>query len=437
MNIIRNGNLDRYSYLDLTEDTRSSVTISFVLVGLALTILCDVPGSNDKMLVESNEDILRMFEIHNSREIKLYVDVMCSTLSQFGDVGMLLATSSLPATSAVHTGTVDSNDNISDSGDVEDYSKGIYGLSSEDDDLDMNKTDCGENIGKNNSDFTVDHGDGLSNFESDDDVEYDPSTNDSSSSEEDSVSKSTTRVFDQNLYGKEFNVKEGNKIVLKGIDRVIADVFPETSHRRCCRQLYGNMRGRFPRLLVRKYFWRAAGPYNAVEFREAMDHLKGVSADAHTWLTKLPIASWARHAFDPLLKNDHITNNLTKSFNNWVGNLRGKPIFTMLDGLRSKLMSRIRLRYEVGTTWEGAVTANVKKRLNKTATAARECTILFAGGMEFEVKDEQAAAIGYKRGNIEEYCDDAFSKEKYLAAHKHILHPIAEPKMWRAEAIAR
>ncbi|KAA8531418.1 hypothetical protein F0562_006229 [Nyssa sinensis] len=74
-----------------------------------------------------------------------------------------------------------------------------------------------------------------------------------------------------------------------------------------------------------------------------MDHFKGVSADAHIWLTRLPIASWARHAFDPLLKNDHITNNLTESFNNWVDNLRGKPIFTMLDGVRSKLMSRIRI----------------------------------------------------------------------------------------------
>ncbi|KAA8521406.1 hypothetical protein F0562_012102 [Nyssa sinensis] len=172
-----------------------------------------------------------------------------------------------------------------------------------------------------------------------------------------------------------------------------------------------------------------------------MDHLKGVSADAHTRLTGLPIASWARHAFDPLLKNDHIKNNITESFNNWVGNLRGKPILTMLDGVRSNLMSRIRERYEAGTTWERVVIAKVKKRLNKTATAARKCTILFVGGMEFEVKDRQgvtfvvdldcrkcvcgawkigglsckhaAAAIGYKMGNIEEYGVDAFSKDNH------------------------
>ncbi|KAA8541204.1 hypothetical protein F0562_025189 [Nyssa sinensis] len=85
---------------------------------------------------------------------------------------MLSATSSLPATSAVHTG-------------------------------------------KNNSDFTVKHCDRLSDFEYDDDVKYNPSTDDSFSSEEGSIGKSIPRGFDQNLYGKQFNVKEGNKIVLK------------------------------------------------------------------------------------------------------------------------------------------------------------------------------------------------------------------------------
>ncbi|KAA8542617.1 hypothetical protein F0562_023769 [Nyssa sinensis] len=97
-------------------------------------------------------------------------------------------------------------------------------------------------------------------------------------------------------------------------------------------------------------------------------------------------------------------------------------------------------------------------------TCVEECTILFAGGMEFEVKDGQGvtfvvdldckkyvcracliggfpckhstAVIGYKKGNIKDYYDDAFSKDKYLAAHKHILHPIADPNMWRVEAIA-
>ncbi|KAA8524637.1 hypothetical protein F0562_011060 [Nyssa sinensis] len=217
MNIIRNVDLDRYSYLNLTEDI-GQVSLSHLSsrVGLALTILCDVPRSNDKLLVESDEDILRMFEIHNSRKIKLYVDIMCSSLSQFGDVGMLPATLSLPITSAVHSGTTDCNDNMSNSGDIEDYSEGIYELSSEDDDLNMNRTNCGENIGKNNNDFTIEHGDGLSNFESNDDVEYDLSIDDSSSSEKGSVGKSKIRVFDQNLYENVFNVKEGSKIVLKG-----------------------------------------------------------------------------------------------------------------------------------------------------------------------------------------------------------------------------
>uniref|UniRef100_A0A5B7ARQ4 SWIM-type domain-containing protein n=1 Tax=Davidia involucrata TaxID=16924 RepID=A0A5B7ARQ4_DAVIN len=249
----------------------------------------------------------------------------------------------------------------------------------------------------------------------------------------------------------------------KGLDRVIAEIFPEASHRRCCRHLCNNMRSRYPGLLIRRYFWRAARAYNEVDFKEAMNLLGGVSPDARTWLMRLPIASWSRHAFDPRLKNDHVTNNLTESFNNWILNLRCKPILTMLEGIRSKLMSRIRQRYEKGQTWEGIVTPNMKKKLSKIVEASRQCTILFAGGMEFEVKDGEgvtfvvdldarscvcrawqigglpckhaAAAIAYKRCNIEEYCDVAFFKARYLAAHQHILHPVVDPRMWNTEGV--
>ncbi|KAA8550709.1 hypothetical protein F0562_002393 [Nyssa sinensis] len=215
---------------------------------------------------------------------------------------MLPTTSSLPATSAVHTGTADCNDNMSNSRDVKDYSKDNYGLSYEDDDLYMNRTDCGKNIAKSNNDFTTEHDDGLSNFESDDDVEYDPSSDNSSSSEEGNVGRSTARVFDQNLYENEFNVKEGNKIVLK-----IGQLFE-----------------------------------NVDKFRQVLQ--------------------------------DFIVQQ---------GN-----VFVEHEKLVVCLVSMQQLQLVI-------------------------------------------------RGrNIEEYCDDAFSKDKYLDAHKHILHLIVYPKIWKAKTIA-
>ncbi|KAA8524886.1 hypothetical protein F0562_011309 [Nyssa sinensis] len=113
----------------------------------------------------------------------------------------------------------------------------------------------------------------------------------------------------------------------------------------------------------------------------------------------------------------------------------------MLEGVRSKIMCKIRERFAKGYSWEGIVTENIKKKLVKIVATSRQCTIFFVGGMEFEVKDGKgvsyvvnltsrkcvcnswkisslpckhtAAAISYMRGNIKEYCDVAFTNESH------------------------
>ena len=69
-----------------------------------------------------------------------------------------------------------------------------------------------------------------------------------------------------------------------------------------------------------------------------MEQRKGKSQAAYDYLMKIPIHTWARHAFDEGVKSEHITNNLTESFNSWLGNLRAEPILSLFKGLRTKLI---------------------------------------------------------------------------------------------------
>ncbi|KAA8524279.1 hypothetical protein F0562_010702 [Nyssa sinensis] len=667
---------DKYSYIKLLQDVGElSLSHVFVVIGFAINLHCDIPGSNDRMIVSSDLVVLKMFEIHNSREINIYVTTMSVVPCHIVDVSETVTVSSQSSEDEI---------SISDSDD-------IYGLIYEDEAF---VPSVGENLRKSTCNTAaspsvnveIHGGDDFSDFDSNDDVEYNPSSDDSNidegEGEGEGKGKSTSRVFEYNLYGEEYHTREGDKIVLKsgqlfenvdkfrevlrdytiqqgcsiireknekakvtahyadsscmwrihasplpdgvtymiktskgehtcmrlqsnsnansswiakklreaiktnpdikvdamqtylqktygieasrmqlykakmraldeiegkhgssytmlpmifiafealfkgfkvgcrpfiridgchlkgpydgvllvavsldgnnglfpiavgvvesenrdswgfflqnlntvigahsseGLDRVIVETFLEATHRRCCRHLCANMRSKFLEMLVRKYFWRAARSYNEVDFRETVDHLREVSVDAHTWLMKVPVASWSRHAFDTRLKNDHATNNLTESFNNWVGSLRGKPILIMLEDVRSKIMYRIRKRFEKGCSWEGIVIENIKKKLVKIVATSRQCTIFFVGGMEFEVKDgegvsyvvnlaskkcvcnswkiscfpckQAAAGISYMRGSIEEYCDVTFTNERYIAAHQNILHPISDPKM--------
>ncbi|KAK4416848.1 hypothetical protein Salat_2510300 [Sesamum alatum] len=84
------------------------------------------------------------------------------------------------------------------------------------------------------------------------------------------------------------------------------------------------------------------------------------------------------HAIDMRLKNDHVTNNISESFNNWVGELQGRPVLTLLDGLRAKLMSCLQTRREKALKWSNSIAPNIVKVLNDARDESRNCKLLVA-----------------------------------------------------------
>ncbi|KAL0400137.1 UNVERIFIED_CONTAM: hypothetical protein Sradi_2357000 [Sesamum radiatum] len=188
-----------------------------------------------------------------------------------------------------------------------------------------------------------------------------------------------------------------------------------------------------------------------------MYKVKELKPAAYDWLLKIPAEQWSRHAFDPRLKNDHVTNNISESFNHWVGELRGKPVLTLLDGLRAKLMSRLQNRREKALKWSNSIVPNVVKVLNDSRDESRNCKLLVAGQFEFEVQDgsvhyvvnlahrtcdcrvwdirgipcrHAALGITYRRDNLENFTDNMFKKERYMGAYSYIIHPIPDLSFW-------
>ena len=82
---------------------------------------------------------------------------------------------------------------------------------------------------------------------------------------------------------------------------------------------------------------------------------------AYNWLMQIPLNQWCRHAFLPDSKREHITNNMTESFNAWVLKIRGLPIVDLIDAIRHKCMTRLHHGYTEGCTWEGPLFPNTKK----------------------------------------------------------------------------
>ncbi|KAL0373872.1 UNVERIFIED_CONTAM: hypothetical protein Sradi_3302900 [Sesamum radiatum] len=143
--------------------------------------------------------------------------------------------------------------------------------------------------------------------------------------------------------------------VVEGLVECISELVPNAVNRKCCRHIYANFRQQFVSMMLKKYFWQAARSYTVSGFNFAMFKLKEPKPATYEWLKNIPVHMWARHAFDVRLKNDHDINNLSESFNNWVGDLRSKSILSLVDGLRAKIMSRLHKRFQKGCAMQADI----------------------------------------------------------------------------------
>jgi len=106
---------------------------------------------------------------------------------------------------------------------------------------------------------------------------------------------------------------------VQGLVNAILTVFPNAQNRWCCKHLYNDFITQFPGVMLRSLFWKAAKCYTSWEYKEAMNEIKKINVEAYTWLENNHPSMWARSTFDTSIKSDHITNNMSESFNNWVG----------------------------------------------------------------------------------------------------------------------
>ena len=61
-----------------------------------------------------------------------------------------------------------------------------------------------------------------------------------------------------------------------------------------------------------------------------MDELKGIDADAHSWLNAHSTTKWAKHMFSEDTLTDTIVNNMCESFNSRILKFKSKPIISMV-----------------------------------------------------------------------------------------------------------
>lgn len=249
----------------------------------------------------------------------------------------------------------------------------------------------------------------------------------------------------------------------KGLIEALKDLVPDSEHRFCLRHMYQNFKKKFSSLELKDLFWKAATTGNKNEFNSVMNKMARVDPKvddaletAHEWLLKVPPVHWARSHFTSHCKSDVLVNNISESFNSFILEDREKPIITMLEGIRTKLMRKTQEREAGMEKYPGKICPNILKKIEKCQDISRSCFSIYSGDLEYQVQYATAygvvrqyvvnlrsktctcglfqlcgypcchacAAIADSRQKIEDFVDICYTKVEYLKGYRHFIHAV-------------
>jgi hypothetical protein len=90
--------------------------------------------------------------------------------------------------------------------------------------------------------------------------------------------------------------------------------------------------------------WARTSAYTVANFRHHMKDLKRINGDAFNYLDKIDPSGWSREWFNDYPKCDLLVNNICERFNLYIWKACNKPILTILEMIRKKLIRRYWLK---------------------------------------------------------------------------------------------
>ncbi|PPS10099.1 hypothetical protein GOBAR_AA10538 [Gossypium barbadense] len=117
-----------------------------------------------------------------------------------------------------------------------------------------------------------------------------------------------------------------------------------------------------------------------------MDELRKTKQHAYDWLKKKNPTHWSRSHFSIRSHSDMLVNNLSESFNKMILEARGKPILTMMEIVRTKIMLLIVKKKEEADKWKGILCPKIKKKLDVNIKDSLRCVPSHAGGDKYQVE---------------------------------------------------
>lgn len=118
-----------------------------------------------------------------------------------------------------------------------------------------------------------------------------------------------------------------------------------------------------------------------------MQKMKELNINAYEWLEQMLANTWARAFFSTFPKCDILLNNSCEVFNKYILDARELPVLSMLERIKSQLMTRHYNKQKEVEIFQG-ICPKIRKKVLKYAELANVCYVLPAGYGIFEVQEK-------------------------------------------------
>ncbi|KAL4586837.1 hypothetical protein LXL04_011482 [Taraxacum kok-saghyz] len=244
----------------------------------------------------------------------------------------------------------------------------------------------------------------------------------------------------------------------KGLEVAMMNVYPNIEHRECIRHLSSNFKKHFHNEFLNNKIWAASKTYCPTEHDKLLKDVSDVNKDVIAYLNKYHKKIWSRSKFGTTSKCAYNTNNISESFNSWIGVLRYQPVLDLLDGIREKIMKRLNKKRMLLKKLNGTLVPIAKDHLNDISKNLGEYQVCRSCEYQAEVKCQgkrwdvyldkrkcscrvwqvtglpcvhAAAFIAFIRdANWEKYVDQYFTIEKFEQAYQFQIAPLPGRDQW-------
>ncbi|KAK1570739.1 hypothetical protein Q3G72_006431 [Acer saccharum] len=223
----------------------------------------------------------------------------------------------------------------------------------------------------------------------------------------------------------------------KGVIQALELHFPFAKRRYCARHIFANFRLLYKGEHYKKLFWRATRSCNEFDFKEAMNEIGAIDPAAKSWLQNIKTEHWSRFDYDPIVRCDHVTNNMTEAFNSMLGSHRAKSYLELLEFIRRMVMRKFQERKDECEQWNSVLPPRVNAKIMKNSKESRLFTIIAAGNGEYQLLGP-TGGYGVKLREFSCQCGywqiSGIPCSHAMCCHKPLLwgmiHPLPDQKRW-------